>query len=309
MFALDDLPALGLFARVVQSQSFAEAARREGLTKSAVSQRIARLEERLGTQLLKRSTRKLSLTDDGLRLYEHAASLLSVSEAATHCVHLARARGKEVSGIVRVNAPASFPRRRVMAALSTFVASYPDVRVQLTLDDSLIDLIDARFDVVLRVTPADDQTFVARKLDKDRVLVVGSRAYFAKLGKPTHPEDLLRHRCLHNTRFAIRDEWRFGSDKRRYGIPIEPVFESNDSASLSEAALAGIGLMYGPSLLVADDVLAGRLESVLEPHLKQVLGVYAIAPARKFKTPSVRALTDHLARYFARHPLGIGDSP
>lgn len=301
MIELDHLPALGLFARVVQSQSFAAAARREGLAKSAVSQRVARLEERLGVRLLRRSTRKLLLTEDGQRLYEHAARLLAVSEEANKCL---RGAPDKVTPLC-VNAPISTPRARLLAAARDFREIYPTVPVHFTFEDRLNDLFGSPYDVVLRITQLEDHAFVARRLWAGRLAVVGAPHYFAKMGRPDRPEDLLRHRCLHISPRAIDDTWYFFAKGRRVWVPIEPSVESNNLDLLREAALEGQGMMISPALTTADDVAAGRLERVLDAFLPFEIGLFAISPEGKFKRPEARALVAQLARQFAQVPSGV----
>ena len=312
MFDVDDLPALALFALVVRSQSFAEAGRRSGLVKSAISQRVARLEDRLGVQLLRRSTRRISLTEQGLRLYEHAAALLDLKDLATKTVESTRSA---VGGRVRLNAPASFPRRLIVGALRTFVEAHPDVRVELTLDDRFVEIVDSRDDVVLRLTIVEEQGFVARRLVRDRIVLAGAPSYFARRGRPERPDDLLRHDCLRRTGMPARDEWRFGRPGARYSVPVAPRFETSDAVALREAAISGMGILVAPSLTIAEHVRAGRLETVLDGFVQEEVGLFAITPARRLATPAVSKLVDHLARTFAKQdlvlpgPVGAAGTP
>src|SRR5688572_10347549 len=172
---LEDLPALALFARVVQLHSFTAAADASGLAKAAVSQRISRLERRLGVQLLRRSTRRLSVTESGMRLYEHASALLDVARAADGAL----STGESLRGRVRLNAPGTIHRGMLARALATFLELHPSLGLSVTLDDRLIDLVTGDFDVVLRVIEAGRRTSVARKLGTDRIVVVGAPNYLA----------------------------------------------------------------------------------------------------------------------------------
>ncbi|WNG50954.1 LysR family transcriptional regulator [Archangium minus] len=302
MIGIEDLPSLALFAHVVESQSFAETGRRMGLAKSAVSQRVARLERRLGVQLLRRSTRKLSLTEEGLRLYEHAATLLRVTETATRAVSAASAA---IQGRVRLNAPASFRRELLCDALQSFLSAHPGVTLQLTVEDRLVDLVESGYDIIIRMAVVGEQTFIARRLARDRVVVVGAPSYLARMGRPTQPEELLHHNCLRYTLLDRRNEWRFGRPGARYSIPVVSNFETNDDVALREAALAGVGLLITPSLTVAELVRSGRLETVLDGWVEEEIGVFAITTARRVTPPAVKALVEHLGRYFAERPLGL----
>jgi DNA-binding transcriptional LysR family regulator len=288
----DDLPALSLFARVVELRSFTAAAREAGLAKGAVSQRVARLERRLGVQLLRRSTRKLSLTDDGVLLFEHAARLVDIARAANGAL----AAGASPRGTVRLNAPATIHRGRLAEALRTFLERHPAVALSVTLDDRLVDLVEGDFDVLIRVIDARRRTSVARKLAADRVVVVGAPKYLASSAPLASPYDLTQHQCLRNSAIPERIDWRLGERGRHYTVPIRSRFESDDFALLHQAALAGMGLFVTLSMTVVDDVAAGRLQRVLEAYTGESLGIYAMIAERARPAPAARALIEHLAR-------------
>lgn len=289
---LDDLPALSLFARVVELRSFTAAAHESGLAKAAVSQRISRLEGRLGVQLLRRSTRKLSLTDDGMRLFEHAARLADVARAAEGAL----AAGTSPRGKVRLNAPATIHRGRLAEALRTFLERNPAVGLCVTLDDRLVDLVEGDFDVLIRVIEPSRRTSVARKLATDRVVVVGAPRYLEASPPLLSPYDLAQHDCLRNSAIPERIDWRLGTRGRRYTVPIRSRFESADFALLHQAALAGVGLFVTLSMTVTDDLAAGRLREVLADYSGESLGIYALVAERTRPTSAARALIEHLAR-------------
>src|SRR5688572_11334012 len=269
--SLEDLPALALFARVVQLRSFTAAADASGLAKAAVSQRIARLEKRLGVQLLRRSTRRLSLTEAGARLFEHAATLLTVADAADGALSADGAlRGK-----LRLNAPSSIHRGRLARALASFLELHPGVALSVTLEDRLIDLVTGDFDVVLRVVEADRRTSVARKLGTDHIVVVGAPSYLSASPALASPYDLVQHSCLRNSALPERVDWRLGKRGRRFSVAVPSRFESSDFELLHAAALAGVGLFVTLAMTVADDVAAGRLVEVLVEYQSEPQGIYA----------------------------------
>jgi DNA-binding transcriptional LysR family regulator len=290
--SLDDLPALALFARVVQLRSFTAAADASGLAKAAVSQRVARLERRLGVQLLRRSTRRLTVTDAGMRVYEHACALLDLTHAAD------AALGAETSlrGRLRLNAPATIHRGRLADALGSFLEQHPGVALSVTLDDRLIDLVSGDFDVALRVTEAERRTSVARKIGSDRLVVVGAPSYLARAPALASPYDLVQHACLRNAALPERVDWRLGKRGRRYTVTLRSRFASSDFALLHAAALEGLGLLVTLSMAVADDVAAGRLQEVLTQYQSEPLGIYALLAERTPAAPAARALVQHLAR-------------
>jgi DNA-binding transcriptional LysR family regulator len=292
--ALDDLPALALFARVVQLHSFTAAADASGLAKAAVSQRIARLEQRLGVQLLRRSTRRLSVTEAGMRLFEHASALLDVASAAD----AALSSGEALRGKLRLNAPSSIHRGVLARALASFLAQHAGVALNVTLDDRLIDLVTGDFDVLLRVVEAGRRTSVARKLGSDRIAIVAAPSYLASSPPLVSPYDLVQHSCLRNSALPERVDWRLGKRGRRYTVPVHSRFESADFALLHEAALAGVGLLVTLAMTVREDLASGRLREVLIGFQSEPLGIYAVLAERAPAAAAARALVQHLARAF-----------
>jgi len=290
--SLEDLPALALFARVVQLHSFTAAADASGLAKAAVSQRIARLERRLGVQLLRRSTRRLGVTEAGMRLYQHASALLEVARAADGALE----SGEALRGKLRLNAPGSMHRGKLARALASFLAQHAGVALSVTLDDRLIDLVTGDFDVALRVVEAGRRTSVARKLGTDRVLVVAAPSYLEASPPLTSPYDLVQHSCLRNAALPERVDWRLGKRGRRYSVPIRSRFESSDFALLHAAALAGVGLLVTLAMTVEEDLEGGRLREVLPDFQSEPLGIYAVLAERAPASPAARALVQHLAR-------------
>jgi DNA-binding transcriptional LysR family regulator len=289
---VEDLPALALFARVVQLHSFTAAADASGLAKAAVSQRIARLERRLGVQLLRRSTRRLSVTESGMRLFEHASTLLELTRAAD----AALSSDTSLRGRLRLNAPGTIHRGALARSLAAFLEQHPAVVLSVTLDDRLIDLVTGDFDVVLRVTEAERRTSVARKLGADRIVVVGAPAYLAACPPLASPFDLVQHSCLRNAALPERVDWRLGRRGRRYAVPVRSRFDSADFGLLHAAALAGVGLLVTLSMTVAEDLAAGRLVEVLGNYQSEPLGIYAMLAERTPAAPLARALVQHLAR-------------
>ena len=288
----DDLPTVALFARVVELRSFTRAAAELGLGKAAVSQRIARFEARLGLQLLRRSTRKLSLTEAGMQLFQHAASLVELTRAAEGAL----SRGENPSGRVKLNAPATIHRGLLARALHAFLVQQPAVSLSVTLDDRLVDLVEGDYDVALRVVPKSGRSAVSRKLGSDRVVVVGSPEYLARAPAIATPFDLIQHSCLRNAALPLRVDWRLDTKRQNFSVPVRSRFESADFGLLHEAALAGTGLLVTLRMTVEGDLSAGRLVQVLDAYSTSPLGIYAIFAERARPTSAARALVDHLAR-------------
>lgn len=286
---LEDLPALALFARVVELESFTAAAIEAGIAKSAVSKRVQRLEGALGVRLLRRTTRKLALTSEGLRVYEHATLLVAAAVAAREAAGEAT---QEVRGLVRMAAGVTFSQMHLAAALVEFMEAYPEVSVELTADDRFADVVDGGFDLAIRIMRAKGGTVVARQLAKDRTVIVASPAYLEEHGTPLVPADLLRHRCAHYANLPLALEWRFRGEV----IPVKPRFSCNDGLVLREAALLGHGLVITPSYMVAKDLDDGRLQVVLDDARRADVGIYAVLPDGRNLSKRARVLVDFLAK-------------
>jgi DNA-binding transcriptional LysR family regulator len=293
---LDDIVSMALFAEVVRLRSFTAAGASAGLAKSAVSRRISLLEERLGVRLLQRTTRTLSLTEDGLRYYEHCAALLAAAAAAEEAVAGASTVPR---GPLRVNAPVTFAQMFLAAPLASFLARYPAIELQLSTDDRLVDVVEGGFDLVIRISRLADSSLVARRLATDRLVVCGSPTYLAARGRPGVPADLVGHNCLHYSLVPVQGEWRFRGAAGSLDVPVTSNFAVSDATVLRQAALAGLGLIVVPHFVVAADVAAGRLELVLDGARRAEIGIHAVYPSRRQLPARTKLLLEHLASHFA----------
>jgi DNA-binding transcriptional LysR family regulator len=303
----DDVLSLLVFARVVEAKSFTHGAARLGLSKSAASARISQLEERIGTRLLLRTTRRLSLTADGLQLYERAARM---ARAADEAALLAAGTPAEPRGVLRVNAPITFGELYLAEPVASYLDAHPRVRVELTLSDRMEDLVEQRVDVAVRISAKQrDSSLVGRKLADDRSVVCASPVYLGRRGTPETPADLIHHECLRYALLDAHDEWRFKSDGKSFSVPISSRFEAANGSVLRSAALAGMGLVVVPSFMVAADLRAGTLVEVLSAFSFVRLTVSAVyAPARVVPS-NVRAFVDHLVAFFRVPPWPVKGTP
>lgn len=302
----DEILALVVFARVVEARSFTAAAAKLGVSKSVVSTRLSGLERQLGVRLLQRTTRKLSLTPEGLALYDRCAKLVALADEAA-----ASAAGASDAprGLLRVNAPIVFAEEYLAAPIAQYLARHPDTRVDLTMNDRVVDLVAEGVDVAIRVTTAlEGASLTARKLAEDHTVLVASPAYLARRERPSAPEDLLQHDCLVYSLLKVEHEWRFRApggrgNKEIYSVPIEPRFSAASGSLLRRAALADMGITVLPSFMVASDLAQGRLVTLLGDHFVGVkLGIYA-AYAHARPVPSkVRAFVDLLVAHFRAPP-------
>lgn len=288
----DDLLGLACFARVVEYRSFTRAAAVLGVSKSVVSARVSRLEARVGERLLIRTTRKLSVTDAGLGVYSHCARLLQEASAAT------RGASDAGRGTLRINAPISFAQMYLAAPLARFLAAHPGTSVEVMLSDKLVDLVEERVDVALRITRLRDSSLVARKLATTALCVCASPVYLKRKGTPERPEDLLRHDCLRYQHLRAEDEWRFHGPKGRIPVPVSGPLSVSNGTLLREAVAHGIGLAVLPRFMVDEDLRSGRLVTVLERFAPRPVGIHAVHAAGRSPPPLVRALLDTLASEF-----------
>ncbi|VWM16710.1 LysR family transcriptional regulator [Burkholderia lata] len=298
---MDDFlsPHLALFVDVVDQQSFSAAARRLGVAASSVTRRIDRLETQLGIRLLHRTTHALRPTEAGQLLYGRATRMLAELRGLQEDLH---SQHDEPSGLLRVDCPAPFGRRHLMAALAAFMQRHPALQVDLVLTDSMVDLQGARLgsdvDLAVRIGPLEDTRFVATVLAPQRRVLCASAAYLARRGEPGSPDALAGHDCLAWHGAPPPGAWRFG--ERRH-VPAQPRFRSNHSEALLEAAIDGLGLAHLPTWLASDALRDGRLRAVLpqfaaapEPATIHVLRQQARGTARASR------LVAFLATWFAQ---------
>ena len=293
---LEELASMALFAQVVQLRSFSAAAREAGLAKSAVSRRIAALEDRLGARLLVRTTRKLALTGEGMRYYEHCAALLAAARAAEDSVSGA---SRLARGPIRINAPVTFAQMYLAPALAGFLAEHPAIEVSLSVEDRMVDLVEGGWDLVIRVARLRDSSLVARRLASARIGLCAAPSYLARHGTPATPADLVSHNCLRYALVPAEREWRFGRRGARVHVPVRGNLAATDGTVLRRAALAGLGLAILPTFMVAADLAAGRLVTVLDDELRADVDISAVYASRRQLPLRTRMLLDFLTDHFA----------
>jgi len=292
------LAEIGVFVRVVEERGFAPAARALGLTTSAVSKGIGRLETALGTRLLHRTTRRVSLTEAGATFHQRALRILAELDAAEEAV--SRLQG-EARGTLRVSAPMSFGERHVAPLLPDFLARHSQVRVEMSLSDRVVDLVEEGFDLAIRIGRLADSSLIARRLAPSRRVVCGAPDYFARRGVPSHPRDLAQHECLLYT-YQAEPEWPLRDGKKEIKVAVTGRLRANNGDVIRVAALAGSGLAFLPTFLVGDDLRAGRLRAVLEDYACRETAVYAVQPPSKHPPAKVRAFVDFIAARCGERP-------
>jgi DNA-binding transcriptional LysR family regulator len=298
----NDVLAMVFFARVVQAGSFTGAAAKLGVSKSVVSAKVAALEEQLRVRLLHRTTRKLSLTQEGLALFERCARVVAAADEAAAA---AEGTGDTPRGLLRVNAPIAFAQEFLARPMAAYLEQNPEVRIELGLSDRIIDLVQEGVDVAIRISSnLQGPGLIARKLASDRTVLCGSPAYLARKGTPLSPQDLVHHDCLIYSLLTVAEEWRFRerAGKDVYTVPIAGRLSAASGAVLRQVALAGMGLVVLPAFMVAGDVAAGRLQLVVDAFAGVDLGIYAVYPQTRRPPGKVRAFVDLLAAHFRTPP-------
>lgn len=296
----DEILAMVFFARVVEEQSFTRAAAKLGVSKSVVSTRIAALEHQLQVPLLHRTTRQLSLTPEGRALFERCARVVAAADEASLA---AASTGNVPRGLLRVNAPVAFGQEYLAEPMATYLERHREVRLQLSLEDKMVDLVQEGVDVALRISPGlADASLVAKKLGVDRTVLCAAPSYLERRGVPRSPDELLHHDCLIYSLLRVRDEWRFREGRGApYSPPLEGRFSAASGAMLRRAALAGMGLAVLPIFMVARDLASGALLPVLEEQFVAVeLGIYAVYPQSKRPPSKVRAFIEVLSAHFGQ---------
>lgn len=285
------LPAMAIFAAVVESGGFTAASRSLGLSKSAVSKQIARLEDRMGARLLVRTTRSLNLTEAGARFYDRCRRIVAEAEAAEAEVGLARDRP---TGLLRISAPVSFGQRRLAEPIAAFLVRYPDLDVALTLNDRRVDLVEEGFDVAVRIGALEDSSLIARRLAPVVMRTAASSDYLARRGTPETPAALRGHDCLGYAYLDGGGAWTFqgpaGPIRRRF----EPRLRANNGGVLAAAAAAGQGVVHMPDFILADWLARGALVEILESFRPPELGLFAVYPAGRPLPAKTRVFIDHL---------------
>jgi len=291
MARLPDFEGLAIFAKVVECRSFAAAATELKLSKATVSKAVSRIEARLGTRLINRTSRRMALTDNGRQLASVAANLLAEGEAAEDAV-LAQATAPR--GLVRLAAPLSFGLLRIAPLLPEFLAAFPEVSVELHLSDATVDLIGEGFDAAIRIAILPDSSLIARRLCEMPAYLVGSPAYLKKHGRPRHPLHLAQHQCLTYS-YATRSEtWRFTKDRKSVTVRPSGPLRVNNGDAMMPALIAGTGLGILPEFILHDALAAARLEKVLPDWPVPHGAVYWIMPPGGPRPKRVEALGDFL---------------
>lgn len=300
MANLPDLEAWAIFAKVAETGSFARTAEELSLSQGTVSKAITRLETRVKSMLFHRTSRSMSLTDSGLTALDYANRILEEGMAveAELTEHAASVRGQ-----VRLAAPMSFGLSHVAPALPAFIAKFPEVTLDIDFSDALVDLVQGRFDLAIRIANLLDSSLLARRLCTVRILLVGSPGYFRQYGKPQHPRDLAVHRALQYVHTPSGSSWRFTHPRQgKYTQVVQTVLRVNNAEALAPALHAGLGLALQPEFLAWQPIQSGKLETALDDWQVKPIALHLVTPPGRRRPLRVQALMDYFCDYFASKP-------
>lgn len=293
---MDSLSRIGIFVEVAKQESFAGAARALGITSSAVSKQVQNLEHELKTKLLNRTTRKVSLTEEGALFLERAGRALDDIAEAKEQINELKATPR---GTLRVSVPMSFGISHLKRPIAEFASLYPEVTLDVSFDDRLVDIAEEAFDVVIRIGLLRDSTMIVRKLSDAPIHVYASPAYLERHGAPATADDLAHHNVLAYTRNRGAHEWRYkGPDGREGVVALQSSFRADAAEMMIEAACRGIGIMISPVFFVADAVAEKRVVRILADHTAwPERGVYALFPPSRYLSTRLRLFVDYLDAY------------
>ena len=308
---MDTLSGMRLFARVVETGGFSAAGRQVGLNASSVSRQVGHLEDALGTRLLNRSTRNIGLTEAGRIYYERASRIIAdVDEANAAVSELNEAP----RGTLRLNVPVVFGRRYVAPHMREFLETHRELRVELNVTDHYVDLIEEGADLAIRIGGPSQSSYIVRKLAAIDRVVCASPEYFARHGRPGHPDELAEHNCIVYRHHPGEVVWELIGEDGTFEVPVSGNFASNNAGAIAAAMEAGLGVALLPIWLVGREIQQGKAEIVLRDYYAHPSGfadeVYAIFPHARNLSAKVRACVDFLAQKFRAEPdFRVGVAP
>ncbi|WP_375753570.1 LysR family transcriptional regulator [Vibrio sp. HN007] len=287
----DNFSAIPVFVAVIECGSFSAAAQQLGMTKSAVSKRISVLEDNLGVRLFSRTTRKLSLTEAGERFSDYARNSVALAEDGFSA--LSHFQGKP-KGTLKINAPMTFSRLHLVPFIKEFLENYPDIKVILSMDDKVVNMVEGGFDVGLRIGELQDSSLVARKLVDCKSVVCASPQYIEQNGRPETPADLSNHNCIYYSLFQAGVEWTFYQEKQKIKIEPRGNFIVNNSDAIAQVLLDGLGICQMPTFIVAEYLSSGKLVTVLDGYDLPEHAIYAVYPERKHLPEKVKVFINFM---------------
>ncbi len=297
---MDKFADLDAFTAVVESGTFSAAGERLGIAKSVVSRRVSQLESRLGSRLLHRTTRRLALTDAGKNFYQRAVQILADLDDAEQSV---TEETTELRGTLKLAAPLSFGLSHLSNAIADFLCEYPAIELDMDLNDRNINLVEDGFDMAVRIGVLKDSTLVARRLGTVRHVTCASLKYLQQFGEPVHPGELNQHVGLQYSNITYKQQWCYESPEGKtiFGQP-QIRIRSNNGESLATAAVAGLGIITGPTFILGRYIKEKSLVTLLNAYQRPSVGIHAVYPPGRLMPKRIRVLSDFLASRFGDRP-------
>lgn len=297
---MNNVEKLETFIKVVEAESFSGAAKKLKITKSAVSKNIQILEDRLGIRLLNRTTRKLSLTEAGALYYQKISKIMQdIDEAERSIANL----DKNPKGTLKINAPMTFGIMHLGKAISEFLLKYPEIKIELDLNDRLVNIVEEGFDVVIRIATLTDSSLIARKIANCPINFYASPKYLKNYGEPKEPKELVHHRILEFTNNISPGVFHYKSADDVGYVSYSSCFKANNGDILKQLAIAGIGLVMLPNFIVGNEVKNKSLKMIMKKYSADPeRNIYAVFPQNRYLSAKVRVFVDFLSDYFGKNP-------
>ncbi|ALA18358.1 MULTISPECIES: LysR family transcriptional regulator [unclassified Chelatococcus] len=296
---MDRLMMMAVFARVASNGSFAEAARHFRISPAAATKHVQMLEEWLGARLLNRTTRRVNLTEAGAEFYARCVPILEEVNDLRHGVSSIQDQAK---GTLRINAPMTFGVTYLMPVIDSFLRDHPEVQVDLTLNEMIVDIIEEGVDLAIRIGRLKDSSLIARRLAPCRFALCAAPAYLAANEAPGRPADLAQHACLDYAYRQSQSNWTFQGPEGEESVRVQPRIIVNNSLMLREAALRGLGVILSPTFVVGPEIASGTLVPLMPDYTPTEAGIYAVYPQARYLPLKVRLFVDRLVSHFAGEP-------
>jgi len=293
---MDIITGMRTFCAVAQQQSFVNAANLLGISPALTSKYIGQLEDRLGVRLLNRTTRSLSLTEQGSRYFSRCQELIAQFDALEATVQEAQTAPK---GHLRLSAPRALGEAFLMPVISDFLDEYPNITVEVHLSDRFVNIVEEGFDLAVRVGVLQDSALVARKLSSLNIVLCAAPEYLEWAGTPQTPDDLSHHRCIIDSIFKGGATWPFWVNGKKTTVVVSGRATVNSANACRDMALRGVGIIRAPDHVVADDIAVGRLKPLLTSYIHSDFGIYAIYPHSQYLATKTRLLVDFLVMRFS----------
>jgi len=288
---------LRLFVRLAATNNISQAGQELGLSPAVASSHVNKLEEGLGVRLVHRTTRKVSLTEEGIDFLPHAEEVLATIEAARASIGVGNILPQ---GTLRITAPASFGRMHLLPALKEFLALHPRLSIDLRLTDSIVDLVEGGFDIAIRNAELKDSSLIARKLASDKRIICASPQYLANYGQPESPEDLNNHQCI---KLMGLENWLFDTPDGELNIKTKGNLRTDHGEAVRDACVHGLGIALAATWCVNKQLESGELIQILKDYpLASDSAIWAVYPSSRLLAPKVRAFIDYFADYYGNPP-------